>query len=73
MAKMRRYSTSDAINRIVKGLIKNDWTLVRCNRHPRLQSPDGRTTLTVPMTPSDHRAEKNWIHQLRRQGVEVTA
>jgi len=71
MAKKDRYSTSERINGIVRALIKAGWELIRHKRHPRLRSPDGKTNLTVPFTPSDHRAEINWISQIRRQGVVV--
>jgi predicted RNA binding protein YcfA (HicA-like mRNA interferase family) len=73
MAKRNRYSASDKINEIVRALIKAGWELIRHKRHPRLRSPDGKTHLTVPFTPSDHRAELNWISQIRLQGVTVPA
>lgn len=71
MSKMRRYSTCDTINGIVKDLIKAGWELIKGGRHPRLRSPDGKNTLTIPKTPSDRRATLNWIAQARHAGVSV--
>lgn len=71
MSKTRRYSTSDRINDIVKDLIKKGWSLIQGSRHARLRSPDGKVTVTVPKTPSDHRAALNWISQCRNSGVPI--
>jgi|GEM_PF-2943808 len=68
---MRRYSTCDKINAIVKNLIKQGWELIIGNRHPKLRSPDGKATLVIPKTPSDRRATLNWISQARQAGAPV--
>lgn len=73
MAKMRRYSTCDIVNRITKELVKLGWESLKVRGHPRIKSPDGKITITVPKSPSDHRSTQNWIHQLKRSGIEVPA
>lgn len=69
----RRYSACDRINRIVKELVNAGWEALRCKGHPRIKSPDGKITLTVPGSPSDHRSALNWISQIRRLGVAIPA
>lgn len=67
---MRQYSKCKAINDVVIKLLKDGWEVLRLNGgHPRIKSPDGKTTLTVPKTPSDWRTEKNWMSQARRAGA----
>jgi predicted RNA binding protein YcfA (HicA-like mRNA interferase family) len=73
MSKSSRYSTCDIINKIVKALLKLGWQSLKGRGHPRLKSPDGQITITVPKTPSDHRSTQNWIHQLKRSGVAIPA
>lgn len=71
MAKVRRYSTSELINAAVRNLIKAGWRALKINGHLKVKSPDGKTTLVVPTSPSDHRAGMNWIAHAKRMGVEV--
>lgn len=73
MAKAQRYSTCNIINDIVKRLIRQGWEALKGRGHPRIKSPDGKITITVPKTPSDHRSTMNWISQIRRCGVELPA
>jgi len=73
MSRPRRFSSCDRINAIVKGLLKQGWCSLKVKGHPRIKSPDGKITITVPISPSDHRVALNWISQLRRSGVEVSA
>ncbi len=69
----KRYSTSNKINDVVKWLLRCGWCVKSTKRHVRIESGDGTMNLTVPKTPSDHRAELNWISQARRIGVDLTA
>jgi hypothetical protein len=73
MAKKANYSASKRINDVIVALIRAGWEYLGRNKHSRVRSPDGKTTITVPFKMSDHRAELNWISQIRRQGVEVPA
>jgi predicted RNA binding protein YcfA (HicA-like mRNA interferase family) len=65
------YSSCDTINDVARRLVKAGWELVGGTKHRRLRSPDGKLTITVPVRPSDHRATKNWLSQIRRAGVEI--
>lgn len=53
----------------VKTAVKRGWRFERRKRHAWLYAPDGVTTVSVPSSPSDHRALKNTICELRRAGV----
>lgn len=61
-----RYSQDKNINTVVKDLIDVGWKAVKKKRHWQLMSPIGRV-LTVPSTPSDIRAVKNFICDVRRK------
>jgi len=71
MAKHREYSTDERVNAIARRMVASGWERLRNNGHWRIRSPDGRVTVTVPRTPSDHRAGLNWISNLRRTGIDV--
>jgi len=71
MARRKHISSCSIACKVVQRLIELGWRLYRGARHQRVESPDGRMTITVPGTPSDHRATRNWISQIRRQGVPV--
>lgn len=60
------YSKSREIDRIVRALVAAGWSFRRGGKHGRLRSPEGRTALTVPVTPSDHRSPANFRSQVRR-------
>lgn len=72
MAK-RKYSANELVNDIATRLVQSGWERLHKNRHWRLRSPDGKTTVTVPGSCSDHRAGLNWRSQLRHIGVEIPA
>ena len=73
MARLKQYSTSTRINAAARAFVSAGWDNVSRGKHGRLRSPDGKTTITVPLTPSDWRSEKNWFSQLSRSGIEVPA
>lgn len=66
----KHLSTCPTIRKICKNLLQSGWIVKSHNRHPRLTNGAG-LTITVPSTPSDHRATLNWISQIRRLGVPV--
>ena len=68
---MKRFSTCKVIDGIAQSLIKNGWVIKSKNRHLRLFNPCTRQTITVPGSPSDPRATENWLHQIRRSGVQL--
>lgn len=55
-----KYCSCQEINTLVKGLVRTGWTFFRGGKHGRLREPSGKTTLTVPRSPSDHRAFLNF-------------
>ena len=71
MSGRPQYSGCKAINEICKGMVKAGWLPKKSKKHSRLVAPDGKFTLTVPTSPSDHRAALNFISDVRRQGVTV--
>jgi predicted RNA binding protein YcfA (HicA-like mRNA interferase family) len=72
MARLQRYSNNDRINDVARYLInKAGWEKLHNNKHWRLRSPDGKTTITVPHSPSDHRSGLNWMSHLRHTGVII--
>ncbi len=63
---MKRYSASKDINVFVHQLIHQGWHFQRGRVHGKLYHPDGTKWLTVPTTPSDHRAFLNFRQIVRR-------
>jgi len=64
---MKLFSRDKRVQSICEALIAKGFTAWMGGVHPRLRSPDGRVTITVPRTPSDYRAALNWKSQVRRQ------
>lgn len=59
------------LKEIVKVARKQGWEVTHTrNQHLRFRSPDGALVFS-PSTPSDHRAIKNKIADLRRAGLEI--
>lgn len=54
----------------VKAAVQQGWEFRRRKRHAWLYSPDRVTTVSIPCSPSDHRALKNTICELRRADVQ---
>jgi hypothetical protein len=52
------------MRRVCEQLVREGW-LPSSNKHVKLKSPCGRVMITVPVSPSDHRAFFNWRRQLR--------
>jgi len=61
---MRRYSNDKDINQEVRMLVKSGWKIKNGSKHSRVISPAGYQ-LTVPSTPSDHRAWLNFNRDIR--------
>ncbi|KMV29896.1 hypothetical protein AB733_15510 [Photobacterium swingsii] len=63
---MRRFSKNKDINHFIKILIRNNnWQFFNGKNHGSLYSPGGKR-ITVPTTPSDHRAFKNFKKDILR-------
>jgi hypothetical protein len=61
-----KYCANKDFNVLVKQLVRMGWTFRRGGRHGRLISPHGGPTLTVPSSPSDHRALQNFRRDVRQ-------
>lgn len=60
-----KYSTNKDIARLVRELVRQGWHFQRGSRHGKLRSLSGRY-LTVPGSPSDWRAFKNFERDARQ-------
>lgn len=60
-----KYSTSKEIEKEVKSRVREGWQYVRKRKHGRLVSPTGGF-VTVPCSPSDRRALRNFRHDVER-------
>lgn len=59
------------IQRVIDAALEQGWRAVPAmTSHTRLLSPDGRTQVTAPATPSDWRSVQNTISQMRRGGFK---
>lgn len=60
-----KYCACREIGALVKTLVRKGWTFRRGGKHGKLRGPSGTLTLTVPRSPSDHRAFLNFNHDVR--------
>ena len=63
---MKKYCKKPEIDALVVQLVRSGWHFHRGGRHGKLRNPQGSRALTVPISPSDHRASKNFEMALRR-------
>jgi len=66
---MAHYSKDKVIDGLVRQLLKSGEWVVKQGRHVRIEHASTHLCITVPRTPSDHRAAQNWLHQVKRSGV----
>lgn len=60
-----RYCHDKQIDKLVADLVRNGWTFSR-GKHGKLRTPTGTGFVTIPCTPSDHRAVHNLRKAIRR-------
>lgn len=60
------YSKNKDIAKIVRIRVRTGWSFRRGKKHGKLVAPDGRFVI-VPSTPSDGRAVRNFLGDLRRR------
>ncbi len=60
-----KYCASKDFNVLVKQLVRIGWSFRRGTKHGHLLSPNGGPMLTVPSSPSDHRALQNFRRDVR--------
>jgi hypothetical protein len=63
---MKKYSNCKEINKLVKKLVSLGYIYLNGKKHGRLLFPDGRFCTSVPGSPSDHRAYKNFYLDTQR-------
>lgn len=62
---MKKFSSDKDIQKFVAMLIRSGWVYMRGSKHGKLRSPEGKK-ITVPGSPSDKRAYKNFVTDIRR-------
>lgn len=62
---MKKYSSNKDIHKFILKLIKNKWSYASGKRHGSLYTPYGKR-ITVPGSPSDRRAFKNFVKDIER-------
>ena len=62
----KKYSSDKDIHKLVCSLIKKNWQYQRGTKHGSLRSPSG-FKMTVPGSPSDRRAYRNFLKDTQRQ------
>ena len=67
---MKKYSNDKEINKEVKMLISQGWTPHRGGKHGAIVAPSGMK-ITIPGTPSDRRAYRNFRRDVRHLMPEV--
>lgn len=63
--KQQKFSGDKDINKLIKKLIKNEWSVYRGKKHWKISKQNGRK-VTVPGSPSDRRAILNLKKQVER-------
>lgn len=67
---MIKYSRCREINALVRCLVHGGWTFRWGGKHGKLSPPNDQRFVTVPTTPSDSRAARNFVRELRRLGAK---
>lgn len=65
--KRQKYSSNEHIDAHVKEMLKRGCTFKKGRKHGKLVSPDGTKQVSIPGTPSDWRAPRQFAAQLRRR------
>lgn len=65
-----RYCKNKDLAEFVRSLVIQGWKFCRGGRHGKLTSPSGRR-ISVPCTPSDHRALRNFQRDIRKLEQEA--
>ncbi len=63
---MCKYSADKELNKYVRELITDGWVYARKKKHGRLKSPCNKWVTTVPGSPSDVRAFRNFKQDIAR-------
>lgn len=66
-----KYCKTAEINTLVTQLVRDGWYFRRGGKHGKLRTPQGTRTLTVPQSPSNHRAWLNFRRDVRHAQLSV--
>ena len=69
---MKKYCKAPEIDALVVQLVRSGWHFHWGGRHGKLRNPQGSRALTVPISPSDHRAWLNFRRDVR-QAQQMTS
>lgn len=61
---MGHYISDKDFNHHIKRLVKQGWLFKKRRKHNQIVAPSGQS-VTFSKTPSDHRALKNFINDIR--------
>jgi len=64
-----QYSSNKDINKLVRQKIHQGWTWQKGRKHGKLFEPQGSDYITVPCSPSDYRAPRNFAKELARMAA----
>lgn len=62
---MKKYSNNKDIRKLITNLLCNQWLYTSGRKHGKLHSPEGKR-ITVPTSPSDRRAYKNFLNDIQK-------
>ena len=68
-----KFSSDKDLNRLIGELLKLGWLYRKVGKHNRLSRPGISGFLTVPCSPSDHRAVSNLRRDARRLERQTNA
>jgi predicted RNA binding protein YcfA (HicA-like mRNA interferase family) len=63
---MCKYSSDKELNKLIRSLVASGWVYIRRRKHGLLKSPNTCFQTTVPGSPSDYRAVKNFKKDIER-------
>ena len=66
-----KYCACKDINSLVRTLVRQGWSFGRGGKHGKLRMPSGKYTLTVPTSPSDHRAFLNFKRDVQHAMLSI--
>lgn len=68
---MSKHSSNKDLNQYIRQLVSDGWVYVRRRKHGRLISPDKCLITTVPGSPSDYRAVRNFKKDIQRMTYQL--
>lgn len=66
-----KYCSCKDINSLVRVLVRQGWSFGWGGKRGKLRMPSGKYTLTVPTSPSDHRAFLNFKRDVQHAMLSI--